>query len=54
MKSEPEVPECTWITHQLMKGNLKIQIWGNFLAFAGIFKWEKQNLNFFLVDLELI
>jgi hypothetical protein len=34
MKTEPEAPDCTCITHQLMKGSLEIQIWGNFLTFA--------------------
>jgi hypothetical protein len=34
MKPEPEAPECTWITHQLMKGCFEIQIWGIFLTFA--------------------
>jgi hypothetical protein len=34
MKFEQGAPDCTWITHQLIKGSLEIQIWGKNLTIA--------------------
>jgi hypothetical protein len=54
MKFEPDAPDCTWITHQLMKGSFEIQIWGIFPNLCLKIQMGKTTLEFFLVYQELI
>jgi hypothetical protein len=54
MKFEQGAPDCTRITHKLMKVSLEIQIWGNFSNLCLKIQLGKTKFEFFLVYLELI
>jgi hypothetical protein len=54
MKFEQGAPDCTWITHQLIKGSLEIQIWGKKFNHCLKIQLRKTKFEFFLVYLELI
>jgi hypothetical protein len=54
MKFKPDAPDCTWITHQLMKGSFEIQIWRIVPNLCLKIQMGKTTFEFFLVYLELI
>jgi hypothetical protein len=47
MKFEPDIPDCSWITHQLTKGSFEIQIWGFFPNICLKIQMGKTTLEFF-------